>query len=286
MKKIALVVAGLMTTACGIENNNAAVKTSAATKIHKVLTGVHSDSLFNAMENAGIKPQRAGGRIIVGAINLVAENASCRVVMNASQETECHFIENGEQREVKDAGLAKKAAKALDAAGAHTMHAIYGVNNYEATDMTCTRGVGPLALTRCEFNIPKHDDGDDSTLERKISGDQAKSLHAALESTGISAETVDGRPIAGAVTLKADALRCQQRYDANLSKNCEAEKKGLRLKPIDSELLEALVAMLEEQGAQVNPRLVGASNYAIKKISCQMTVLAEPVYECSFGLIK
>ena len=286
MKKIALVVAGLITTACGIENNNAAVKALEPVKAHRTLTGKHADSLFDSMANAGIEAQRVNGRVIIGAVNLVAEGAWCRVVMNATQDAECHFTKGQEQIAVKDAALAKKAAKALDAAGARTMHAIYGVINYEASAITCTRGVGPLALTRCELDVGKKDDEDNSQSEKKISGEQAKSLYSALESAGISAETADGRPIAGAVTLKADEFRCQQRFDANLSKHCEAEKEGERLKEVSSSLFEGLVSMLDEQGAQVDPRLVGATNYAITKVSCQMTVLAQPVYECSFDLVK
>lgn len=286
MKKIALVVAGLITTACGMENNNAAVKASAPVLTHRTLAGKHADSLYEAMENSGIQPQRVNGRVIIGAINLVAKSAWCRVVMNATQDAECQFTKDGEQVAVKDAALAKRAAKALDAAGAQTMHAIYGVNNYEASDITCTRGVGPLALTRCELDVRKRDDDDKPQSEKQISGEQAKSLYSALESAGISAETVDGRPIAGAVTLKADEFRCQQRFDANLSKHCEADKKGQRLQEVDSSLFESLVSMLDEQGAQVNPRLVGATNYAITKVSCQMTVLAQPVYECSFDVAK
>ncbi|MEY4632315.1 MAG: hypothetical protein RIQ81_2435 [Pseudomonadota bacterium] len=285
MKKIALVLFGLAATACGIENTNSSIKQQASGPVRRIANGKSADALFDAMRNAGIRPEQSDGRIIVVTTSISAEGAYCKITMNATQDAECQFRKEGESFAVKDAALAKRAALVLDQAGAKTMHAIYGVNNYEASKLLCTRGNGPFSITRCEFEVAKRPD-DNASPRKEISGDQAKILHNALESAGVAPETVDGRPILGAVTLKADEVSCKQTFDANLTKECEVSKAGRSLGAVEAGLLEGLIAMLDEQGANVNPQLIGASTYVIRKVECVMTVLAEPTYNCSFEVKK
>lgn len=287
MKKIALVFVGLVVTACGIEGKNASVKEQqeAAGSIRRVVVGKGADSLFDAMENSGIEAERVNGRIIIGAMSLAADTAHCRITMNATQDTECNFRKKEESFDVKDGDHAKKAAVILDQYGARTMHAIYGVKLYEASKLLCTRGNGPLAITRCEFEVANRPD-DSASRHREISNEQARLLYSSLESAGVEPETVDGRPILGSVTLKADETSCKVTYNANMTKVCQVSKKGQSLRPVDASLVEGLIEMLEEQGAQINPNVIGASSYVIRKVECSMTVLAEPTYNCSFELTK
>lgn len=284
MKKFALVVVAGLATACGVNTNNSTVK-SADFPVHRSIAGTNAKILFAALEDAGVKPETVDGRIIIGAVTLSAGTLNCRVVMNAIQDASCRVEKDGEYLDVARASLAKRAAEVLEAAKAQTPHALYGVNIYEATDISCTQGVGPFALTRCEFNVSKDSSDDNASISKEISGDQAETLYKALESANVQAETVDGRVIIGAVTLKADELKCSKSFDGNFTKNCELSKRGERLGEIDSSLLEGLVDLLEDHGAQVSPRLTGANHYAIGEISCQMTVLARPEFNCSFELM-
>ena len=286
MKKIALVVFAGLATACGVNTNTSNVKSTAQFPVHRSVGGMDAKALFAALENAGVKADTVDGRVIIGAVTLSASNLHCRVIMNATQDASCRVEKDGEYLDVSSARIAKSAADALDAAKAMTPHVLYGANLYNAADISCTQGVGPFALTKCDFNVIKPGDDENSSISKKISGEQAEILYKSLESANVSPETVDGRPVYGAVTLKADELTCSKSFDANFTKSCEVSKGGERLGEIESSLLEGLVSLLEEHGAQVGPRLIGANKYAIGEISCQMTVLARPEYNCSFELMR
>jgi len=284
MKKYALVVFAGLATACGVNNSN--VKSTAQFPVHRSVGGEDANALFAALEDAGVKADTVDGRVIIGAVNLSASTLHCRVIMNATQDASCTAEKDSQKLDVASAGIAKAAANALDAADARVPLAVIGVTHYEATDIECSKAVGPYGTAKCDFNVSLHNSDENASISKKISGDQAETLYKSLESANVRPETIDGQPVYGAVTLKADELNCSMSFDANFTKSCEISKRGERLGEIDSSLLEALVALLEKHGAQVGPRLVGANQYAIGEISCQMTLLARPEYKCSFELMR
>ena len=285
MKKFALIAFAGIATACGANSNNS-LKSTAQFPVHRSVGGVGAKALFAALENAGVKPDTVDGRVIIGAVNLSASSLNCRVTMNATQDASCRVEKDGQYLEVASAMVAKGAADALDAAKALQPTALFGANIYQADDITCTQGVGPFGKTQCNFNVRLQPDDQNASILKNISGEKAETLYKSIESANVQPETIDGQPIYGAVTLKADELTCSKSFDANFTKSCKLSKRGARLGEIESSLLETLVDFLEEQGAQVSPNIIGANHYAIGEISCQMTVLARPEYKCSFELMR
>lgn len=283
MKKFALVVFAGLATACGANNSN--VKSSAQFPVHRSVAGMDAKILFAALEDAGVKQETVDGRPIIGAVTLSASTLNCRVIMNATQDASCRVEKDGEYLDVKSARIAKSASEVLDTAKALKPTALFGANIYEVSDISCTKGVGPFAKAECDFNVSLQNSDDNASILKEISGDQAETLYKSLESANVRPETVDGQPIFGSVTLKADELICDKSFDANFTKSCELSKRGVELGQIDASLLESLVDLLDAHGAQVGPRLIGANKYAIGAISCQMAVLARPEYKCSFELM-
>ena len=287
VKKIALVVFAGLATACGVNNiNTSNAKSTAQFPVHRSVGGEDANALFAALENAGVKADTVDGRVIIGAVNLYASTLHCRVIMNATQDASCTVEKDSQKLDVASAGIAKAAANALDTADARVPLAVIGVTHYEATDIECSKAVGPYGTAKCDFNVSLHNSDENASISKKISGDEAETLYKSLESANLKPETVDGQPVYGAVTLKAEMLTCTKSFDANFTKSCALFKDGVRLGEMNSSRFEDLVDLFEKHGAQVGPRLVGANQYAIGEISCQMTVLARPEYKCSFELMR
>jgi hypothetical protein len=283
MKKVVLFAFAAAATACGVQNNPVATTKAASPRTElRTLDGVHAESLFAALENAGVTGDTVDGRLIVGATNLSARSIRCSVITNATQDHRCEFDKDGEVFEVRSEQIARRAVEALQSVNALARSAI-GATNYDATDLICSKAVGPNGVAHCELILTgDHERNPDGS--KRIEGNAARDLFEALESTGWAADSlIDGIYVLGETQISAGYLHCTEATDRDFTKTCVFGKTGAEESEITSKSMKArLVKLLQQINARVAPFVVGASQYRVEELKCRKIKLAEPAYECDY----
>lgn len=286
MKKIVLFAFAAAATACGVQNNPVATTKAGGPKtVLKTLDGEHAESLFAALEDAGVTGDTVDSRLIVGATHLSAGSIRCSVIMNATQDRRCEFDKDGEVLEVRSEPVARKAVEALQSVNALARSAI-GATNYDAKDLICSKAVGPQGFAHCELILTgDHERNPDGSM--RIEGNEARDLFEALESTGWAADSlIDGIRVFGETQMSADYLHCTETTDRDFTKTCVFGKDGAEESEIASKSMRAsLVKFLQKINAQVAPFAVGASQYRIAELKCRKIELAEPAYVCDYSKV-
>lgn len=268
-------------SACGIHKS--ATSSLHSAKQSQEISGLTAAALFALLEKTGIEADTIDGRMIVGATNLSAETVHCTVAMTANQDKRCELEKSGQGYEVTENSVTEKAVEALKILGAQVDQQLIGALNYEIKNLTCTSPVVPSPVISCTYELSSG--RSDQALE--LSAFDAATFFDALTAFGLKPATVDGHVIYGATTLKADAIHCSSGFDANFTKSCEASADGNdQLELNDAALAEKLVNVMERIGAQVDPQLIGATNYEVRDVSCTKGVYPGAHASCSLKLAK
>lgn len=118
-------------------------------------SGDDAESIFNALESAGVQPASIDGRIIVGATTLKADAVHCSMSFDANFTKRCEISAEGREIELRDAALAASLVTALENIGAQLDTGLIGANQYEVHEVSCTRPVVPSPVFSCSLKLSK-----------------------------------------------------------------------------------------------------------------------------------
>ncbi len=120
--------------------------------------------------------------------------------------------------------------------------------------------------------------------EVELIGSDAAAFFDALESAGLEPATVDGQIIYGATTLKADAVHCAVISDRDSTKGCEVIDGRRQIELVDKAVISKLISVMKRIGAQIDPGVIGAMNFDVRKVSCTKPVVPNPQVHCRYEL--
>lgn len=119
------------------------------------LNADESDTIFDALSLAGVKPETVDGQIIVGSTTLKADQMYCSILSDANHTRTCGIAVKGQIIDVTNTDSVYKLIDLLSSIGAAVHPELIGAANYEVNQVECSKVVYPGARATCTLKLSK-----------------------------------------------------------------------------------------------------------------------------------
>ncbi len=119
------------------------------------LNAEQSDTIFDAMAGAGVKPETIDGQLPLGATTLKANQIFCSIISDANRTRTCGVLSNGQVIEISDSDTIDNLLDLLGSIGAAVNPELIGAANFQVNNVGCSKVVYPGAHASCVVQISK-----------------------------------------------------------------------------------------------------------------------------------